>query len=230
MKILCITHAAFESPGIIVDWAKSKGHQLTLCKSYQGESCLQALPFDCLIVMGGPQDACRYETYPYLEEEVQLIKNAVLHQKIILGFCLGAQLIGTALGARASRSPEKEIGVYPITLTDAGLHDYLLEGLGETFPAVHWHNDMPGETADSVVLASSAGCPRQIIRYAPTIYGFQCHLEITQEVFQQIAAACPLDFKPSRYTQSKEEFGAKDFKSVNQIMLQILDRIAALYR
>ena len=133
------------------------------------------------------------------------------------------------MGAKASRSPEKEIGIYPITLTNAGLIDPLLEGLGETFPVVHWHNDMPGETSSSVILAYSEGCPRQIIRYAPNIYGFQCHLEITADDFHQMANACPGDFKPSRFTQSKEVFAIKDFKSINQMMLQILERVIYIY-
>jgi GMP synthase (glutamine-hydrolysing) len=71
-----------------------------------------------------------------------------------MSFCLGAQLIGEALGAKTERSPEKETGVYPIELTAAGTRDPLLRGLPGTFPAIHWHNDMPGLTDDTAVLAS----------------------------------------------------------------------------
>jgi len=35
----------------------------------------------------------------------------------------------------------------------------------------HWHNDMPGLTAECMVLATSEKCPRQIVEYGPVVYG-----------------------------------------------------------
>jgi len=84
---------------------------------------------------------------------------------------------------------------------------------------------MPGETADSVILAYSEGCPRQIVRYAPKIYGFQCHLEITLEGAKDMITACPNDFKPSRFTQSPSLLITQDFSSVNNLMLVLLKRL-----
>lgn len=120
MKILCITHADFETPGVIQDWAHTNNHDFKICKPYKGENFLQNTDFDFLVIMGGPQSACNLVQDPYLYDEVKLIKQAIEKNKIVLGFCLGAQLIGSALDAPASRSPEKEVGVFPITLTDAG--------------------------------------------------------------------------------------------------------------
>ena len=100
---------------------------------------------------------------------------------MILGICLGAQLIGEALGASFEHSPNKEIGLFPITLTKDGQQDSHFSDFPKIFNVGHWHGDMPGLTNESKVLATSEGCPRQIIRYAPTIYGFQCHFEFTLE-------------------------------------------------
>jgi GMP synthase (glutamine-hydrolysing) len=141
---------------------------------------------------------------------------------------LGAQLSGEALGTKPARSPEKEVGVYPITLTAAGLADPLLKGLPETFPVIHWHNDMPGLTPRAAILATSAGCPRQIIRYQPNIYGFQCHLEITLAGIETTIEATPGDLKPSKYTQTPEALLQQDYQSINEIMIIILDRFASL--
>ena len=41
--------------------------------------------------------------------------------RIVIGICLGSQLIGEALGAPVMQSPEKEIGHYPVTLSVEGL-------------------------------------------------------------------------------------------------------------
>lgn len=225
MKILCITHADFETPGTIETWAASKKHQFTICKPYRGEDCLKHNEFDLLILMGGPQSPLELEKDPYLKDEIQLIKNAIQQDKFIIGFCLGAQLIGEALGAKTQRSPEKEVGVYPVYLTPAGLNDPLLEGMPNSFPAIHWHNDMPGQTADSSLLAYSEGCPRQIIRYAPKIYGFQCHLEITLEGIETMIKACPNDLNSSPFTQTAQELKMQDYSEINMRMHQILDKI-----
>ncbi len=228
MKIQCITHADFETPGVIQDWAKNQNFDFQICKPYQGENCLNAGYHDLLIVMGGPQSPIEIEHYPYLADEITLIQQSIQAKKKILGFCLGAQLIGEAFGGRTERSPEKEIGFYPIELTEAGRTDPLLEGMPSTFGVIHWHNDMPGLTSGSVVLATSEGCPRQIVRYSPYAYGFQCHLEITAPGIKQLLAACPQDLEPSRFTQTRVQLEQERTEAINQNMKQILDRFINL--
>src|SRR5262245_61227344 len=110
MNILCIMHADFETPGVIEQWAHENDHHFSLCKPYKGESCLKIQEYDLLIIMGGPQSPLEIEKDPYLKDEITLIQSAISHNKIILGFCLGAQLIGEASGAKTQRSPEKEVG------------------------------------------------------------------------------------------------------------------------
>ena len=69
--------------------------------------------------------------YPHLEVETEAIRAAIGRGMPVLGICLGAQLIARALGARVSRNPQKEIGWYDITLTEAGAN--FLSGLTETW-------------------------------------------------------------------------------------------------
>lgn len=223
MNILCITHADFETPGIIETWAQQKQYDFTISRPYKGDQPLDHKKFDFLIVMGGPQSPIEIDKAPYLKDEIQLIKKAIQDNKLVLGFCLGAQLIGEALGATTGRSPEKEVGVFPITLTPEGKIDPLLQGLPSELAVIHWHNDMPGETKDSDVLAFSEGCPRQILRYGPKVYGFQCHLEITSEGIEDMIQACPGDLKPSQFTQTSEQLRKQDYPSINKTMIQILE-------
>lgn len=227
MRIKFIMHADFETPGVIEDWAKTNGYHFTICKPYKGENCLTREEFDFLIIMGGPQTPTQIEKYPYLKDEITLIAHAVKHNKIILGFCLGAQLIGEAMGAKTGQSPEKEVGVYPITLTEAGQQDYLLKDFPKDFLVIHWHNDMPGETNKSQLLAYSEGCPRQIIKYAHQIYGFQCHMEITRDGIEKMINSCPEDLTPSKFTQTKEKLLANDYDLINNYMITILNRLVA---
>ncbi len=228
MKILCIVHADFELPGVIEDWAKKHQHPFSICKPYKGDDCNGNDDFDMLIVMGGPQSPHYMDKYPYLKNEIEVIKRAIVEDKKVLGFCLGAQLIGEAMGAKTERSPEKEIGIFPIDLTELGKRDPLFQGFPANFPVIHWHNDMPGETSTSSLLAKSEGCPKQIVKYGKNIYGFQCHLEITQEGMKTMVEHCLHDLVASQFTQSKEELVSQDYRAINEMMITILDRIVKL--
>jgi len=225
MKIQYIIHADFELPGIIETWAKQNQFSENFCRPFAGERLPDSIDFDLLIIMGGPQSPLSMEESPYLKDEISLIKKALQKKIPILGFCLGAQLIGEALRARTERSPNKEVGVFSIQLTEDGAKDPLLEGVPFQFPVVHWHNDMPGLTADAKVLAFSQGCPRQIVRYLPFVYGFQCHLEPTKQNVETMIQHCPNDLTPGTFVQSITKFLSNDFEAINKIMIQIMNNL-----
>lgn len=228
MNILCLTHADFETPGVIEEWAATKKISFCIEKPYQGAVLPSIDVYDFLIIMGGPQSPTQLDKFPYLKNEIALISEAIKQNKLIMGFCLGAQLIGEALGAKTTKSPEKEVGVYPITLSEAGQRDPLFIDFEKSFDVIHWHNDMPGLTENSTVLASSLGCPRQIVKYASKIYGFQCHLEITKNGIQDMIQAVPEDLNPTKYTQSKTALLTNDYSVINNKMLKILDKFIEL--
>lgn len=232
MKILCLLHSDFETPGLIKAWAKEKGHDFTICKPYKGEEndLILTTNFDFLLILGGPQCVMKLEEFPYLKNEMNIIKDFVLQNKMVIGFCLGTQLIGAALDAPAEKSPEKELGIFPITLNEEGLNDPLLQNFPPSFPAVHWHYDMSGIPANSVILATSEGCPRQIIRYTPKTYGFQCHFEITKIGIKEMIRSFPEDLHPSHFTQKSEDFLNQDFDEINQFLFKILDRMVELFQ
>ncbi len=221
MRIQYILHADFETPGILETWGTNRGFIQKLCRPFAGEALPSPSSYDLLILMGGPQDA--YADLPYLKAEISLIQNT---ETPILGICLGAQIIGEALGAKTEKSPFKEVGTYPIHLTSDGKQDPLLSGLPASFPVIHWHGDMPGLTPESKILAASAGCPRQIIRYASHVYGFQCHLEPTRDNIQEMIRHCPHDLAPGPSIQSAEQLLAHDYAAMNAHMMRIMDRLA----
>ncbi len=141
---------------------------------------------------------------------------------------MGAQLISEALEIKTLSSPEKEIGVYPITLTTEGINNPLLQNMSKSFPVIHWHNDMPGIDNTSVLLASSEGCPNQIIKYKNNVYGFQCHLEMNLDSIIKMIAAVPEDLTPSKFTQTEKELLAQDYTNINRRMIDILEQFIKL--
>lgn len=228
MRIQYVLHADFEGPGFIEHWAREHSFSQSICRPFGGEHLPAATGFDLLIVMGGPQSPLALQEAPYLAQEIELITQALRRDVPVLGFCLGSQLLAEALGARTERSPNKEFGFFPIELTSEGRKDALLRGLPERFTVAHWHNDMPGLTADCKVLATSAGCPRQIVRYAPKAYGFQCHPEFTTASVEMMTHHCASDLAPGAYVQTAEQMLAQDVRELNARATQLLDNFLSM--
>jgi len=232
MKIHIVMHESFEAPGAIETWATSKKHTITYTRLYDRDRLpSNADEFDFLIVMGGPQSpATSVKECPYFDanKEISLIKKAIEKGKVVLGICLGAQLLGEALGAKFEHSPNKEIGVYDIWLSEAGKQDPIFSTFFERFPVGHWHGDMPGLTQDSKILAASKGCPRQIVRYGPALYGFQCHFEFTPISIEGMIANCSGELESGKsmpYVQTADELRKSNYTAMNQLLFRFLDRM-----
>ncbi|HCD7251990.1 TPA: type 1 glutamine amidotransferase [Citrobacter farmeri] len=230
MHVHFIIHESFESAGAYLPWAETRGHNITWTRVYDNEPVpANADGFDMLVVFGGPQSPrTTLAECPYFDSlaEQHLINQAISAGRIVVGICLGSQLIGEALGARVCQSPEKEIGHYPITLSEAGKQHPLVAQFGSPLIVGHWHNDMPGLTDQATVLATSAGCPRQIVQYGNFVYGFQCHMEFTAEAVEgliQHSAQELAEAKGKRFIRSNAEMREWDYREMNEKLWQFLD-------
>ena len=162
--------------------------------------------------------------------EKVLIRNCVKAGKIVVGVCLGAQLLGEALGAEYSHSPEREIGPVEAWLTDAGKADPFFASFPDVFLAGEWHNDMPGLTEDCVIIAESEGCPRQIVRYGKYVYGLQTHMEFTHDIIaagiEDAGGSLNAD---GRFVQTVEELLDFDYAEMNALLSSFLDAMSKEY-
>ena len=207
---------------------------MSYSRVYQGDPLPEDLQStDLLIIMGGPQSpATTLEECPWFDAqaEMRLIGRAIEEGKTVIGVCLGSQLIGEALGAAFCRSPEKEIGKFPVRLTDAGKANPLFEDFGHELNVGHWHNDMPGLTPQAKVLAYSEGCPRQIVQYGERVYGFQCHMELTPEVVELLIEHSQNDLRRAaefRFVETAEKLRSHDYQEMNQVLFSFLDKLVA---
>jgi len=237
MKVHFIVHESFEAPGAYETWVKARGYSASHSRVYLNQPLPEnADGFDLLVVLGGPQSpATTQEQCAHFDAraEQRLIAQAIDAGRAVVGICLGSQLIGEALGARFEHSPEKEIGKFPITLTEEGRDNAWIAHFGEILDVAHWHNDMPGLTPDAKVLAYSEGCPRQIVEYGPLVYGFQCHMEFTTEVVELLIAASAAELATltdRRFVQQPQVLREHDYQEMNQKLFGFLDQLMAAYR
>jgi GMP synthase (glutamine-hydrolysing) len=236
MNVHFVMHESFEAPGAYENWVAARGHRAGWSRVYADESLPQSPEgIDLLVVLGGPQSpSTTLAECPHFDAAAEraLISTCVASGKAVVGVCLGAQLIGAALGAPHEHSPEKEIGKFPIVLTPAGRTDDKTAHFGATLDVGHWHSDMPGLTAEAKVLATSVGCPRQIIKYADLVYGFQCHMEFTREVVELLIAASERELvrlTGHRFVQQPAALRANEYQAMNASLFGFLDKLMASY-
>ena len=233
MKVHFIQQDPWVTPGEYLCWAERNGWDVTCTRCWQREAVPEAAEADLLVVLGGHQNpATTREACDYFDAAAEraLIQKYVGAGRMVVGVCLGAQLVGEALGAPYAHSPEPEIGPVRARLTEAGRADPFLGAFPDAFDAGEWHNDMPGLTPDAAILAESDGCPRQIVRYGRYVYGFQTHMEFTREIIAAgIEDVGGTIRRRGRFIQTAEALLAYDYTGMNRLLSAFLDAMAADY-
>jgi GMP synthase (glutamine-hydrolysing) len=91
---------------------------------------------------------------------------------------------------------------------------------------------MPGLTSTSEILAYSEGCPRQIVKYSPKVYGFQCHFEFNPEAIEGMIENSTDElekYKSLPYIQDIATLRSNDYNAMNQYLFKFLDYIESIH-
>ncbi len=220
-------HVPFEGLSIIEDWIKEKGHHLTSTQFYSNNNLPDIDAMDWLIVMGGPMGVYDVAEYPWLLQEKQFIEQAIKKQKIVLGICLGAQLIAEVLGARVFPNTQKEIGWFPIQKSKDAQTDSLFNFLPESFHVFHWHGDTFDLPEGVIHLAESVVCKNQAFRYKDRVVGLQFHFEVDPAAIREMVDGADDELIKGPYVQTADEIleGIDYTVQNNLFMKEILDRL-----
>ncbi|MBB1079758.1 hypothetical protein H5S09_07490 [Limosilactobacillus sp. STM2_1] len=237
MKICFIQHEPYVSLGYFRTWVKDHHYDLQIVDCHtQKPSPQLANDADMLVVLGGPQNPhTTLSECPYFDAAAEraTIKAFIAQQRMVVGVCLGAQLIGETLGIPYEHSPEKEYGAIPVHLTNEGHRDSLLQNFQDGALLGEWHNDMMGTNSHTPVLAASAGCPRQIVRYGSLVYGLQCHMELTPhdyEILLEKMGTIINCHQQYHYVQSAKHIRQIDCQPMNLNLANFLDLLVKRYQ
>lgn len=227
MNIHYLQHVPFEGLGSIGSWKPANLSVITRTRFFEKADLPPIDAVDFLIVMGGPMSVNDQAEFPWLIPEKHFIRGCIEAGKPVLGICLGAQLIASALGARVYPNHTKEIGWFPV---------YAEPTSGSTFPfpaaldVFHWH----GETFDlpngAIRLARSAACENQAFQFGRGVIGLQFHLETTPEAAGDIVMHCRTELQLSRYVQPEDEMLSvppRNYQRINGIMADLLSYLCS---
>lgn len=209
-------------------WARERGHSIGITEHFNGGQLPSLEEFDFLVVMGGPMSANDDARFAWLAGEKRLIADALRERKIVLGVCLGAQLLARVMGARVYRNREKEIGWFRVHLTPEAAASKLFCGLPQRMTVLHWH----GETFDlppgAVHLAESDLCRNQAFEIDGRVLGLQFHLEVLAEGLEKLIENSAADLTPGPAVQSADEIRASAHlaQALRPALWTILDRMA----
>ncbi len=224
-RLVVLQHLERESAGLFANLAKERGFRVCTFRLDLGDTLPEISRGDLLLVLGGPMGIrdIGTSTYPWLIEEVGLIKEALNHGVGIIGVCLGAQLLAYAAGGdveilqeEVSLQPLAEIGwenIFPQSLEN---NCKLTTLLGDFFPVLHWHGDRILLPNTAELIASSGRCKEQLFRIGSLAYGMQFHIEIDNDMVNTwisedhkfISSALGSDGQ-SILRQQQKEFGQK---------------------
>lgn len=221
-RVHVFQHAPFESLGYIENWLSAQAAQIQYTRFYESYEFPNLQDVDLLVVMGGPMSVNDEEQYPWLRQEKAYLKQAIEFGLPILGICLGAQLIASALGARVFPNTHKEIGWFPVNP---------VKNHGDVFrfdrpiSVFHWHGETFELPAGAVLLAQSEACKNQAFQMGKNIIGLQFHLETTMETADLLIQNCREELTHDPYIQTESAMRAvpeSDYDRIHNCMSGLL--------
>lgn len=229
MRWHSLQHAPFEGPGYLEKWARDRRFALTCTELWRGCQLPDVRLFEGLLVLGGPMNADEHSKYPWLATEKQFIAQAISAKKLVVGICLGAQLISIALGGSVTKNQHREIGWFPVQLTPEGRKSILWKRGCKEFMALHWHGDRLAIPPRAVRLARSNACEEQAFIHDGRVVGLQFHLEVTSSGLEALIENCPPDARGEPFVQGPADIQAlaRHIPRSNRMLAALLDGLCS---
>jgi GMP synthase-like glutamine amidotransferase len=230
MHIHYFQHNHFEDLGYISDWAEIHNVTTSVTRFDIKPELPSIEDFDWLIVMGGAMGVYDSDQYPWILSEIEFIKEVIHSGKIVIGICLGSQMIASALGARVYKNSEPEMGFWPITFSQEAQQDSVFRHFPTELNVMHFHFDTFTLPEGAVTMAESPVTPFQAFRYRNNVFALQFHSELTELNAHVFIRALTTEIVPGSLVQYPHEMIQKiNYCRLNNLILsKVLDEILHL--
>ncbi len=177
-KVLMVVHRPESETGRVGRFVRENGYEEEVCRLALGHALPETLTdYAGVVIFGGPMSVHDTAEFPFLNAERDWIARHADGSTPMLGICLGAQLIATALGGNSVRHPQEkvEVGYYPLFSTEQGLPLFPRE-----MHAFQWHGDAIIAPPGAELLATGDTFAVQAFRMGQAVVGIQFHPEVSR--------------------------------------------------
>jgi len=227
MRLHYFQHEPFESPYIIEEWAVKNSFIISSTHFYKEAALPNLNEIDWLVIMGGSMSVNDEVKYTWLAEEKEFVKQAIESDKVVIGICLGAQMIANVLGSKIYPNLHKEIGWFSIEWKTETKSLSTFQQLPKEMTVMHWH----GETFDlpkgAIHLAESSACKNQAFLFKDRVVALQFHMEFTEVAINEMLINCGSELNHGQYVQSKQKIlaGYHHLETAQSGLINILDAL-----
>ena len=180
-RVLAVCHPAGGTSGVFHDAARQAGHVIDEWLPAERPEPPRPLgAYAALVVLGGDQNVCEQDRFPYLTDEIALLREWLPGGRPVLGVCLGAQLLAEASGGRVVRARTRELGWLEVEVLPQAADDPVLGFAPARLTALQWHSFAVEPPPGAVVLARSPVCA-QAFRLG-SAWGVQFHPEADRAI------------------------------------------------
>lgn len=183
MYVVIFQHDEGGLPGTIEEILIDRNVDYAVVKTFNAS---KKEMYDCineathLIMLGGYMGAYEEDKYPFLREEMEIIRKFVIENRPVLGICLGSQLLARSMGSRVFPY-KKELGWFRIQRVQ---EDPIMKGIPKDPLVFQWHKDSYDLPEGAKLLYAGNEVPNQVFKLNKAI-GVQFHPEITKEILQE---------------------------------------------
>lgn len=224
MEIYALQNDPIVGLGIIDHWAAMNNEKIHIVSVDLNEPFPDLDAIDLLIVLGGRMGAYEEDQYPWLVKEKEFIRMAVQRSKHILGICLGCQLIADALGGRAYKNTNPELGWHSIQfIQDESTSHPLLKKLPLISNFFEFHYDT-FSLPESACLVFQNDCSLQGFTVGENLLAVQFHPEFDEEAIRFLQEnEYPKDAEGPYIQPLSQIVQAENLADSKKTMFQILE-------
>lgn len=212
--MLTISHVAFEDLGSLGHELVDAGASIERFDACVADlSAIDALSPDLVVVLGGPIGVYQSDAYPFIADEIHLLRSRLDAKRPTLGICLGAQLMAAALGAKVYPGAKgAEIGWEAIEpSSDLRRFPNLASLIDGTERFLHWHGDAFDLPPGATRLARTEKYLNQAFVFEDFALGFQFHPEVAAEMLERWYVGHAAELAQHRIDVRKLRFESRVF-------------------
>ncbi len=184
MAIIVLQHDDKNLAGRLGLTLRDHGFKLDTRKLHRGDAVPPDLDdVEGVISLGGkPNVDDPRDMHPWMDAELDFLREAHARELPVIGICLGHQMIAAALGGEVAKADKPEAGFVRVKLGGAAHTDEVFAGIAWDSPQFQTHGrEVVKAPPGATVLASSDKCKVQSFKAGMRTYGFQYHFELDRE-------------------------------------------------